>query len=217
MIRVIVVDDEALVRGGLQMILKPVHDIAVVGEAGDGREAVEAVRRHRPDVVLMDIRMPRMDGLAATQALVALEEAPRVIVLTTFDLDDHVFRALDAGASGFLLKDTPPQDIIRAIRVVADGEAMLSPAVTQRMLTHFASRATTPRQRAAADRMQRLTAREREVLVAVARGASNADVARDLFMSESTVKTHMTRLMTKLDATNRVQVAILAHDAGLLD
>ncbi|WP_426564922.1 response regulator [Angustibacter sp. McL0619] len=215
MTRVLIVDDEALVRAGLRMILSAADDLEVVAEAEDGADVVDAVRAHRPDVVLMDIRMPRLDGLAATRAVLALEEAPRVVVLTTFDLDDYVFRALEAGASGFLLKDTPPRDLVRAVQVVAAGEAMLSPAVTRRLIGHFAGSGPSSRQRMALARLEALTPREREVLVAVARGLSNAEIGRELFMSEATVKAHVSRLLSKLDAGNRVQVAILAHDAGL--
>jgi DNA-binding NarL/FixJ family response regulator len=233
--RILIVDDEALVRAGLRMILSAAEDLEVVAEADDGADAVAAVRAHRPDVVLMDIRMPRLDGLAATRQVLAdarptdgrptdrrlsdrrsRGRPPAVIVLTTFDLDDYVFRALEAGASGFLLKDTPPRDLVRAVQVVAGGEAMLSPSVTRRLIGHFADGGTSSRQRAALDRLQALTAREREVLVAVAAGRSNAEVGGELFMSEATVKAHVSRVLTKLDATNRVQVAIVAHEAGLL-
>jgi DNA-binding NarL/FixJ family response regulator len=214
--RVLIVDDEALVRTGLRMILSSADDLEVVAEAEDGADAVEAVRRHRPDVVLMDVRMPRMDGLTATRALVALDPAPKVVVLTTFDLDDYVFRALEAGASGFLLKDTPPRDLVQAVRVVADGQSMLSPTVTARLIGHFTAGGASARQRAARERLSVLTARENDVLLALARGLSNADVGRELFMSEATVKAHVSRLLAKLDVANRVQVAILAHDAGLL-
>lgn len=217
MTRVLLVDDDPLVRAGLAMILGSAEDLEVVGEAGDGADAVEAVRRHRPDVVLMDIRMPRLDGLAATSAVVRLSPAPKVVVLTTFDLDDYVFRALEAGASGFLLKDTPPRDLVEAVRVVAAGEAMLSPSVTRRLIGHFAAAGVDTRRRAALKRLEALTEREREVLLCVARGRSNAQIGRELYMSEATVKAHVSRMLTKLDAANRVQVAILAHDAGLLD
>jgi DNA-binding NarL/FixJ family response regulator len=215
--RVLIVDDEALVRAGLKLILESGEDLEVVGEAEDGADAAEAVRRHRPDVVLMDIRMPRQDGLATTTELQRLPQPPKVIVLTTFDLDDYVFRALQAGASGFLLKDTPPRELVHAVRVVAEGEAMLSPAVTRRLIGHFAAGGRTDRQRAAKARLTALTDRELEVLGAVGRGMSNAEIGRELFMSEATVKAHVSRVLVKLDATNRVQVAILAHDAGLLD
>jgi DNA-binding NarL/FixJ family response regulator len=215
--RVMIVDDEALVRAGIRLILESGEDLEVVGEAGDGADAVDAVRRHRPDVVLMDIRMPRQDGLTTTTELQRLAEPPKVIVLTTFDLDDYVFRALQAGASGFLLKDTPPRELVHAVRVVAAGDAMLSPAVTRRLIGHFAAGGRTDRQRAAKERLTALTDRELEVLGAVGRGLSNAEVGRELFMSEATVKAHVSRVLVKLGATNRVQVAILAHDAGLLD
>jgi DNA-binding NarL/FixJ family response regulator len=215
--RVLIVDDEALVRAGLKLILESADDLEVVGEADDGADAVDAVRRHRPDVVLMDIRMPRLDGLAATTELQRLAEPPKVVVLTTFDLDDYVFRALQAGASGFLLKETPPRELVQAVRVVAAGEAMLSPAVTRRLIGHFAVSGRTDRQRAAKEQLSALTGRELEVLGAVSRGLSNAEIGRELFMSEATVKAHVSRVLVKLNATNRVQVAILAHDAGLLD
>jgi DNA-binding NarL/FixJ family response regulator len=217
MTRVLLVDDEALVRAGLRMILEAAGDIDVVGEATDGADAVEAVRRSRPDVVLMDIRMPRLDGLAATQAVRALDDPPPVVILTTFDLDDYVFRALQAGAAGFLLKDTPPLELVNAVRVVASGDSMLSPSVTRRLIAHFAEDGRAQRQQAARDRLDRLTEREAEVLAAVGRGLSNAEIGGELFMSEATVKAHVSRLLVKLDQANRVQLAILAHDAGLTD
>ncbi|MFL6098775.1 MAG: response regulator [Actinomycetales bacterium] len=216
-IRVLLVDDEALVRGGLRMILESADDLQVVGEADDGTKAVDAVRRDRPDVVLMDVRMPGLDGLSAAAQVLQLPEPPRVVILTTFGLDQYVFAALEAGASGFLLKDTPPRDLIAAVRVVAGGEAMLSPAVTRSLIGHFARGRGTSRRDAAATRVALLTDRETDVLMAVGRGLSNAEIGRELFLSEATVKAHVSRLLTKLDATNRVQVAILAHDAGLLD
>ncbi|HET8970942.1 MAG TPA: response regulator transcription factor [Candidatus Nanopelagicales bacterium] len=217
MTRVLIVDDEALVRAGLRLILESGEDLEVVGEAEDGADAVDAVLRHRPDVVLMDIRMPRQDGLTTTTELQRLADPPKVIVLTTFDLDDYVFRALQAGASGFLLKDTPPRELVNAVRVVAAGEAMLSPAVTRRLIGHFAAGGRNDRQRAAKQRLTALTERELEVLGAVGRGLSNAEIGRELFMSEATVKAHVSRVLVKVGATNRVQVAILAHDAGILD
>ncbi|MEU4603270.1 response regulator transcription factor [Kribbella sp. NPDC023972] len=217
MTRLLIVDDEALVRAGLKMILESDDDLEVVAEAGDGADAAEMVVKHRPDVVLMDIRMPRLDGLAATREVQALPDPPKVVVLTTFDLDDYVFRALQAGASGFLLKDTPPRELVQAVKVVAAGDAMLSPAVTRRLIGHFAADSRSDRQRQARQRIGVLTDREREVLGAVGRGLSNADIGKQLFMSEATVKAHVSRVLVKLDATNRVQVAILAHDAGLLD
>jgi DNA-binding NarL/FixJ family response regulator len=215
MIGVLIVDDEALVRAGLRMILESADDIEIVGEADDGADAVAEVSRCRPDVVLMDIRMPRLDGLAATVAVHALEDPPAVIVLTTFDLDDYVFRALQAGAAGFLLKDTPPTDLITAVRVVAGGDSMLSPNVTRRLIAHFAGDPKAERKRTAEAKLASLTARESEVLVEVGRGLSNAEIGRALFMSEATVKAHVSRILVKLEATNRVQVAIVAHDAGL--
>jgi len=217
MIRVLLVDDDPLVRAGLQMILSSAEDLEVVGEAGDGAEAVEAVRAHRPDVVLMDIRMPIVDGLTATASLTSLPHPPRVVVLTTFGLDEYLFRALEAGAGGFLLKDTPPRDLIAAVRAVASGDAMLSPSVTRTLIGRFATSRESGRRQAALARLEPLTEREREVLVAVGRGLSNAEIGRELYLSEATVKTHVSRLLLKLGCANRVQVAILAHDAGLLD
>jgi DNA-binding NarL/FixJ family response regulator len=216
-IRVVVIDDEALVRAGMRMILESAEDVDVVGEAEDGAEAVEAVRRCRPDVVLMDVRMPRLDGIAATAAVRELDPAPAVIVLTTFDLDDHVFGALEAGAAGFLLKDTPPRELVQAVRVVASGASMLSPTVTRRLISHFADGAGggSGRRRAAQDRLAALSARESEVLAEVGRGLSNAEIGATLFMSEATAKAHVSRLLVKVGATNRVQLAIVAHDAGL--
>ena len=217
MTRLLIVDDEALVRAGLKMILESDDDLEVVAEADDGADAAAMVKEHRPDVVLMDIRMPRLDGLAATREVQALPDPPKIVVLTTFDLDDYVFRALQAGASGFLLKDTPPRELVQAIKVVAAGDAMLSPTVTRRLIGHFAADPRADRQRAAAERIAKLTEREREVLVEVGRGLQNSDIGKKLFMSEATVKAHVSRTLVKLDATNRVQVAILAYEAGLLD
>ncbi len=212
-IRVLLVDDDALVRAGLRMILSSSEQLEVVGEAADGADAVAAALTHRPDVVLMDIRMPGVDGIAATSALRRLATPPHVIVLTTFQVDDHVMSALRAGADGFLLKDTAPADIIHAVRLVAAGEAMLSPSVTRTLLAHLGNDELADRRRVAAQRLTSLTDREREVATEVASGASNAEIAASLFMSEATVKAHVSRLLTKLDATNRVQVAILVHDA----
>jgi DNA-binding NarL/FixJ family response regulator len=212
-VRVLLVDDDALVRAGLRMILSSAGDLEVVGEADDGVRAVAAVREHRPDVVLMDIRMPEMDGITATAALRRLDAPPQVIVLTTFQADEQVLSALRAGAGGFLLKDTPPAEIITAIRLVASGEAMLSPSVTRTLLSHFGDTAASERRRLAAQRLAALTDREREVAVAVGSGASNAEVAASLFISEATVKAHISRLFAKLDAANRVQIAIVVHDA----
>jgi DNA-binding NarL/FixJ family response regulator len=215
-IRVVLVDDEQLVRSGLRMILESAGDIEVVGEAADGGGAVELVRRHRPDVALMDIRMPEMDGLAATRALTAMLDPPRVIMLTTFELDEYVHTALENGAVGFLLKDTPPPDLIQAVRTVAEGNAMLAPTVTRRLIAEFASR-NSAKAVAARRRLDTLTGREREVVVAVAQGLSNAEIGKRLFMSEATVKAHVSRVLAKLGLSNRVQAAILAHDAGLME
>jgi DNA-binding NarL/FixJ family response regulator len=215
--RILIIDDEALVRAGLRMILDSAADIDVVGEADDGADAVEAIRRCQPDVVLMDIRMPRLDGLAATTAIRQLAGAPPVVILTTFDLDDYVFRALQAGAAGFLLKDTPPLELVQAVRVVATGESMLSPSVTRRLIAHFASDSRTSRQQQARDRLTELSPRELEVFAHVGQGLSNADIGTALFMSEATVKAHVSRLLVKLQLANRVQIALLAHDAGLID
>ena len=218
MISVLLVDDEALVRAGLRMILETTDDLTVVDEADDGQAAVEAVRQHRPDVVLMDIRMPGLDGLAATLAIRArFEDPPAIVVLTTFDTDDYVFRALEAGATGFLLKDTPPPDLLRAVRLAAAGDAMLSPTVTRHVINRFTAEDRTQRRRDALSRLDGLTQREREVLVEIGLGHANAEIARHLFMSEATVKSHISRLFEKLSATNRVQLAIAAFRAGLVD
>lgn len=214
-LRVLLVDDDALVRAGLRMILSSAEDLQVVGEAGDGAAAVAAAASHRPDVVLMDIRMPQVDGITATARLRALPDPPQVIVLTTFDLDDYVFGALRAGAGGFLLKDTPPQEIVQAVRLVADGAAMLSPGVTRRLIEQFGD-GPSSRRAAARERLSALTDREQEVAVEVGRGRSNADIATTLYLSEATVKSHVSRVLTKLDAGNRVQVAMVVHDAGLV-
>jgi DNA-binding NarL/FixJ family response regulator len=216
MIRLLLVDDEQLVRSGLRMILQSSGDIEVVAEAADGAQAVEQVRRRRPDIVLMDIRMPIMDGLAATRELTALPDPPKIIVLTTFELDEYVHTALQHGAVGFLLKDTPPRDLIQAVRTVAAGNAMLSPTVTKRLLAEFTARGGS-RAVAAQKQLETLTDREREVVVAVAQGLSNAEIGKRLFMSEATVKAHVSRVLAKLGMSNRVQAAILAHNAGLLN
>ncbi|GAA0472246.1 DNA-binding response regulator [Paractinoplanes deccanensis] len=213
-VRVLIVDDDALVRAGLTMILSAAADVVVVGEASDGAEVPGAVAAHRPDVVLMDIRMPKVDGLAATETLRSRAGAPEVIVLTTFDADEYVLRALRAGASGFLLKDTPPAEILRAVRRVAQGEAMLSPTVTRRLIAHVAAPAQ-PSQLRALERLGRLSEREREVALALGQGRSNAEISTDLHMSVATVKAHVSRLLIKLELNNRVQVALLVHDAGL--
>ena len=215
-LRVLLVDDDPLVRTGLAMILGSAPDIAVVGEAADGDEAVGQVRAHAPDVVLMDIRMRRMDGIAATAAVTALPNAPKVLVLTTYDLDEYVFDALAAGASGFLLKEGSPAEIIEAARVVAKGDVMLSPATTRKLVGHFVAVRANPRRLRAVAKLDVLSEREREVVRAVAQGKSNADIAGELFLSEATVKTHITRTFAKLDVTNRVQLTIFAYEAGMV-
>lgn len=214
--RVGLIDDDSLVRAGLAMILGADPEIEVVGQAADGSEAVTLVQKHRPDVLLMDVRMPTLDGIAATKAVTALPNPPKIIMLTTFDMDEYVFQALEAGASGFLLKDTPPQDLARAVHVVAGGEAMLSPTVTRRMLTHFSDANPGSRQERHPG-LDQLTERETEVLGAVGAGLSNAQIGMRLFMSEATVKAHVSKIFAKLDCTNRVQIAIIAHEAGLSD
>jgi DNA-binding NarL/FixJ family response regulator len=215
-IRVLVVDDDPLVRAGLSMMLAGSEDLEIVGEAADGDQVPAAVDKHAPDVVLMDIRMPGTDGLAATEQLRSRPRAPEVIMLTTFDADEYVLRALRAGASGFLLKDTPPADIVRAVRLVAAGEAMLSPGVTRRLLTHVTDPVLAGRHARAVELLGRLSEREREVAVSIGQGKSNAEIGAELYMSVATVKAHVSRLLTKLELTNRVQVALLAHDAGLV-
>lgn len=217
MIRTLLVDDELLVRSGLRMILDSAPDIEVVGEGGDGAEAVRLAEELVPDVVLLDIRMPGTDGITAAARLTGLPQPPRVVLLTTFDLDEYVHSALRAGAVGFLLKDTPPRDLIGAVRTVHEGNAMLAPSVTKRMLERFAAPAPADSAvgRAEAERrLSVLSERERSVLLAVARGRSNAEAGRDLGMREATVKAHVSRILAKLGMSNRVQAAILAHDAG---
>ena len=214
-VRVLIVDDDALVRAGLTMILSGSADVQVVGEAADGSEVPAAVAAHRPDVVLMDIRMPRVDGLAATETLRGRAGAPEVIVLTTFDADEFVLRALRAGASGFLLKDTPPVEILHAVRRVAGGEATLSPTVTRQLIAHVAGPDRGSGRRRALTVLDQLSEREREVALLLGQGKSNAEISAQLFMSVATVKAHVSRLLVKLGLNNRVQVALLVHDAGL--
>ena len=216
MIRVVLVDDDPLVRSALSLMLGGQSDIEVVGEAGNGEAGLALVTDLEPDVVLMDIRMPVMDGLEATRALHQRPSPPAVVVLTTFDADDHVVRAIAAGADGFLLKDTPPGDIVGALRTVAAGDAMLSPSATRSLVSRLRSTASSDRASTAADRLTVLTERELEVAVCVGRGLSNSEIASELYLSIPTVKSHVSRLLTKLGSTNRVQVAMVVHDAGLV-
>lgn len=216
-IRVLLTDDDALVRAGLALMLGGSREMSVVGEAANGAEAVEAVRGGGVDVVLMDIRMPVMDGIAATSAVLALPDPPKVIVLTTFDADEYVVRALAAGATGFLLKDTAPADIVAAISKVVAGEPMLSPAITTQLIRQVTDAAPDDRgHEAATSRVECLSEREREVAIAIGQGSSNAEIAAELHMSVATVKAHISHIFTKLEATNRVQVAIAMHEADLL-
>jgi len=220
MIRVMVVDDQALVRRGFALVLDNEPDIEVVAEAGNGVEAIEGAREHQPDVILMDIRMPEMDGLEATARLLQTEEiteagntACRVIILTTFDPDEYVFRALQAGASGFVLKDIPPEALVTAVRTVADGGAMLAPGITQRLISQFAQKLGTGRN--LAERLERLTRRESEVLAAIADGKSNAEIAGALFIGAATVKTHVSSVLSKLGLRDRAQAVVFAYECGL--
>jgi DNA-binding NarL/FixJ family response regulator len=214
-IRVLLVDDDALVRSGLKMMLSGADGIAVVGEADDGRGVLAALDLHRPDVVLMDLRMAHVDGIAATRLVCEQPDPPAVVVLTTFDADEMVMRALQAGAAGFLLKDTPPAEIVRAIELVHAGDAMLSPAVTRRLITLVAGDGeATARYDRARHRMTALSPREHEVALAVGRGCANADIAAELHMSVATVKAHVSKLLAKLGVENRVQIALLVQEAG---
>jgi DNA-binding NarL/FixJ family response regulator len=213
--RVFLVDDQELVRAGFRMLIDAQPDMEVVGEADDGRAALEALAVTTADVVLMDVRMPQLDGVEATRRLLAGRgDAPKVIVLTTFDLDEHVFAALRAGASGFLLKDARPDDLLAAVRAVLSGDAVVAPSATRRLLDHVTD--ALPGGSGEDPRLERLTPREREVLLEVARGRSNAEIAGTLFMAEATVKTHVGRLLTKLDLRDRVQLAVFAYDVGLV-
>jgi DNA-binding NarL/FixJ family response regulator len=211
-IRVLVVDDQSMVRAGFRMLLSGQDDIEVVAEAGDGREAVAKAARFHPTVVLMDIRMPELDGLEATRRILAADPDARVLILTTFDLDEYVYEALSAGASGFVLKDEPPEQLLAAIRVVAAGEALLSPGVTKRVIKQFtrAPRATPPKA------FDELTAREREVFHLIAQGLSNTEIGQHLFISDTTVKTHITHILQKLQLRDRIQAVVLAHQTGLV-
>lgn len=216
-VRVLIVDDDPLVRAALSMIIGGAPDLVVVGEATDGTEVPAAVAACAPDVVLMDIRMPRLDGLAATEELRSAPNPPEVLVLTTFDADEQVLRALRAGAGGFLLKDTAPAEIVHAVRRVAAGETMLSPTVTRQLVAHVTGAVgVDPRRQRAQRQLATLSEREREVAIALGQGHSNAEIAGELFMSVATVKAYVSRLLVKLDLNNRVQVALLVHDAGLV-
>jgi DNA-binding NarL/FixJ family response regulator len=212
-IRVQVVDDQTMVRAGFRLLLADEPDIEVVAEASNGRDAVAQAARFRPDVVLMDIRMPEMDGLEATRRILAADTDARVLILTTFDLDDYVFEALRAGASGFVLKDEPPEQLLAAVRTIAAGEALLSPSVTRRVIKRFA----TVRRQAPPAAVADLTPRELEVLRLITRGLSNAEIGAELFISDTTVKTHVTRLLQKLDLRDRAQAIVLAYQTGLFD
>jgi DNA-binding NarL/FixJ family response regulator/class 3 adenylate cyclase len=215
-VRVMIVDDQALVRAGFRMILEAEADIEVVGEGADGNEAIAEWQRLRPDVVLMDVRMPEMDGIEATRRLLAHEDAEtKVVMLTTFDMDEYVYDALRAGASGFLLKDVPPEQLVAGIRAVASGDALLAPTVTRRVIEEFVSRPPAS-VRALPKQLEDLTAREFEVLKLVARGLSNAEIAKELFVSETTVKTHVAHVLMKLDLRDRVQAVVLAYESGLV-
>jgi len=218
-IRILLVDDQALVRAGFRMILDAEQEMEVVGEAGDGREAIDQVRTLAPDVVLMDIRMPELDGLEASRRIladgVAGDTPPKILMLTTFDLDEYVYEALRAGASGFLLKDTPPEQLVSAIHVIAQGDALLSPSITRRVISEFV-KGSGPKPQAQFPRLKDLTARELEVLVLIARGLSNAEIARTLYVSETTVKTHVARILMKLGLRDRVQAVVLAYEAGVV-
>ncbi|WP_336207892.1 response regulator transcription factor [Nonomuraea sp. LPB2021202275-12-8] len=210
MIKLLLADDQALVRAGFKALLDAQPDMSVVAEAADGAEAVRLAREHQPDVVLMDIRMPGTDGLTATRQM---PEGPRIVILTTFELDEYVFEALRGGASGFLVKDTEPAELIQAVRVVAAGEALLSPSVTRRLIAEYATRAKEP---LAADGLDQLTDREREVLALVGTGMTNDEIAAKLFMSPATAKTHVSRAMMKLHARDRAQLVVIAYESGLV-
>jgi DNA-binding NarL/FixJ family response regulator len=212
-IEVLLVDDDLLMRAGLRMIIEQAPDLVVSGEAADGEQAVAAARRGRPDVVVMDVRMPVMGGIEATRQITAGADPPKVLILTTFELDEYVFSALKAGASGFLLKRSPPELLIEGIRTVAGGDALLAPSVTRRLIGEFSRQPT----RAENPRFAEMTDREREVLVAIAKGLSNEELAETLFISENTVKTHVKRVLAKLGARDRIQAVVMAYESGLMD
>jgi DNA-binding NarL/FixJ family response regulator len=214
-VRVLLVDDDDLMRAGLRSVLSSDETIDVVGEAGDGRDAVECVRKLRPDVVLMDVRMPNLDGIAATREVLAARPEAKVVILTTFEEDDYIFGALRAGASGFLLKRTSPEDLIGGLHTVAAGDSLLSPSVTRRVVERMAGQPTPAPDAAARARLQELTPREREVLELVARGLSNSEIAAAFVIEESTVKTHVKRILRKLRVRDRVQAVIFAYESGL--
>ena len=218
-LRVLIVDDQALVRAGFRMILEAEEDVEVVGEAADGREAVAAAQRLKPDVVLMDVRMPEMDGIEATRRLLAEDgAAAKIVMLTTFDMDEYVYDALRAGASGFLLKDVPPEQLVAGIRAVASGDALLAPSVTRRVIEEFVRRPpASVRTPTLPPKLSELTTRELEVLKLIARGLSNSEIAKELFVSETTVKTHVGHVLTKLDVRDRVQAVVLAYESGLVE
>ncbi|WP_308194158.1 response regulator transcription factor [Nocardioides sp. SR21] len=215
-IRVLLVDDQQMVRGGFRMLVDSQPDMTVVGEAGDGAEALERLAVTRADVVLMDVRMPRMDGVEATRRLAGQEDAPRVVVLTTFDLDEYAFAALKAGAAAFLLKDAPPEDLLSAIRTVHGGDAVVAPSTTRRLLEQFAAVLPDAQEAAPDTRLDGLTEREREVLVHIGRGRTNTEIAADLVVAEATVKTHVGRLLAKTGSRDRVQLVVLAYETGLV-
>lgn len=215
-IRVAVVDDQALVRGGFAMVLGHQDDIEVVAEAGTGIEALEVARAHRPDVILMDIRMPEMDGLEATSRIIEESDWPvRVLILTTFDPDKYVYKALRAGASGFVLKDIPPEDLVTAVRTVADGGALLAPSITRRLIGQFAERLAVDTK--VSSRLERLTDREREVLAAIARGLNNTEISEKLFIGAATVKSHVSNILSKLGLRDRAQAVVFAYESGLAE
>ncbi|WP_152347807.1 response regulator [Brevibacterium sp. CFH 10365] len=212
MIRIVIADDQAMVRAGFAALLSAHADIEVIGQAEDGAHCVDLVADLAPDIVLMDVRMPLMDGIEATRTIVAAKAEPRIIMLTTFDIDDYVFDAIRAGASGFLLKDAPPDELAEAVRIVAGGEALLAPSVTKRVIEHFATGGQQPNRTA----LPELTDREREILIQVARGASNTEIAAILHIAVQTVKTHVSRILYKLDARDRAQAVIAAYESGLI-